>query len=60
MNPEIAQYLALYHFDVHISWNGNKENHNETRDQSYNKLQKGLAVLTQFFPKEDIVILLGF
>lgn len=60
MNPEIAEYLASHDFDIHISWNGNRVTHNETRDRSYDKLQNGLTVLTQFFPKERIVILLGF
>ena len=40
MTNEIAQFLYINHFDIHISWNGTPDLHNETRDMSYEKMTR--------------------
>lgn len=60
MTNEIAQFLYINHFDIHISWNGTPDLHNETRDMSYEKMTRWLDILAKYFQKEDIMILMGF
>lgn len=60
MTEPIAKFLYDNNFDIHISWNGTKEIHNNTRDTSYVALKKWLDILDQYFLKESLVILLAF